>query len=199
MEPLKAVTPLDATRKAFSLYDEFKAFAFKGNVIDLAVGVIIGAAFARIIDSLVKNIIMPLVSLVLPSDQSYVGWKWVIDGKEVPYGLFVGEVVNFLIVALALFLFIIKFLVWIMRAKETEEVAPPPPTKDQALLAEIRDLLREKRGWTSELAGPGRTREHGLRIASAPDLSRCRAAGRSWDIPWSPGCRLAWRHAVQSG
>ena len=63
---LDKVTSLGSTKRAFSLFDEFKAFAFKGNVIDLAVGVIIGAAFGKIIDSLVKNIIMPLVAIIIP-------------------------------------------------------------------------------------------------------------------------------------
>src|ERR1700687_462803 len=98
MDPLKKVAALEPARRAFSIWDEFKNFAFKGNVIDLAVGVIIGTAFAKIIDSLVKNIIMPLVSLLLPGDQGYLGWKIAVGGKEVPYGLFLGEVVNFLIV-----------------------------------------------------------------------------------------------------
>ena len=145
MDTLGKVTSLAPTKKAFSLFDEFKNFAFKGNVIDLAVGVIIGAAFGKIIDSLVKNILMPFVSVLIPGKQSYVDWKWVVQGKEIPYGLFLGEVVNFLIVALALFVFIVKFLGWVMRARKKEEVAPPPPTRDQELLAEIRDLLREKR------------------------------------------------------
>jgi large conductance mechanosensitive channel len=145
MDTLGKVTSLAPTRKAFSLFEEFKNFAFKGNVIELAVGVIIGAAFGKIIDSLVKHIIMPLVGVLLPGKHGYLDWKWVIRGKEVPYGLFLGEVVNFTIVALALFVFIVKFLGWVMRARKKEEVAPPPPTKDQELLAEIRDLLRERR------------------------------------------------------
>jgi large conductance mechanosensitive channel len=131
-------------KKAFGLIDEFKAFAFKGNVVDLAVGVIIGAAFGKIVDSLVKNIIMPFIAVLLPGDQSYVGWKWVFNGKEIPYGLFLGEVVNFLIVALALFLFIVKFLGFVMRSKQVEVAAPPALTKDQELLGEIRDLLQKK-------------------------------------------------------
>ena len=64
---------------------------------------------------------MPLVSVLLPGKQGYLDWKWVIDGKEIPYGLFLGEVVNFLIVALALFLFIVKFLGWVMRTKKEEK------------------------------------------------------------------------------
>ena len=133
-----------ARKRAFSLLDEFKQFALKGNVIDLAIGVIIGAAFGKIVDSLVKHIIMPLVSVVVPGKQSYLEWKWLIDGKEVPYGLFIGEIVNFLILAFVLFIFIVKFLGWIMRTKKEEVAAPPPPTKDQELLGEIRDLLKRR-------------------------------------------------------
>ena len=130
--------------KPFSLVDEFKKFALKGNVIDLAVGVIIGAAFGKIIDSLVKHIIMPTLGVLLPSEQGYLGWKLVIAGKEIPYGLFVGEVLNFLIVALALFFFIVKFLGWVMKSKKEEPAAPAlVPTIDQELLTEIRDLLKQ--------------------------------------------------------
>ena len=135
---------VEARKRAFSLLEEFKQFALKGNVIDLAIGVIIGAAFAKIVDSLVKHIIMPLISVVMPGKQSYLEWKWVLDGKEVPYGLFIGEVVNFLILAFVLYLFIVKFLGFVMRTKKAEAAAPPPPTKDQELLAEIRDLLKRR-------------------------------------------------------
>jgi large conductance mechanosensitive channel len=141
MEPLKSLGASDHARRALSLLEEFKNFALKGNVIDLAVGVIIGAAFGKIVDSLVKQIIMPLVSLLVPGEQSYLGWKVVVGAKEVPYGLFIGEVVNFVIVAFVLYLFIVKFLSLVMKAKET---APPAPTKEETLLAEIRDLLKAR-------------------------------------------------------
>ena len=134
------------TKKAMSLLDEFKNFALKGNVIDLAVAVIIGAAFGKIVNSLVKDIIMPLIGLIMPGKQGYTNWVYVTEGgAKIPYGLFIGEVVNFLIVALALFIFIVKFLGWIMRAKKAEAEAPPPPalTADQILLTEIRDLLKK--------------------------------------------------------
>jgi len=134
----------EARKRAFSMLEEFKQFALKGNVIDLAIGVIIGAAFAKIVDSLVKHLIMPLISVVIPGQQSYLEWKWVLDGKEVPYGLFLGEVVNFLLLALVLYIFIVKFLGFVMRTKKQEAAAPPPPTKDQELLAEIRDLLKRR-------------------------------------------------------
>jgi large conductance mechanosensitive channel len=132
---------MDPRKSAFTLAEEFRNFAFKGNVVDLAVGVIIGGAFGGIVNSLVKSVIMPLIGVVLPGDQGYAGWKGVINGKEIPYGQFLGEVVNFLIIALALFIFVVKFLGWVMRTKEK---APPPPTKDQELLAEIRDLLKKQ-------------------------------------------------------
>jgi large conductance mechanosensitive channel len=132
-----------------SLLGEFKAFALKGNVIDLAVGVIIGAAFGKIVDSLVKHIIMPAVSVVLPAQQSYLEWKFVYGDKVIPYGLFIGEVVNFLVVAAAVFFFIVKFLGWLMRVRRQEVAgAPeaPPPTRTEALLTEIRDLLKKQQG-----------------------------------------------------
>ena len=139
-----AIPRVQIPGKPMALLDEFRNFALKGNVIDLAVGVIIGMAFGKIVDSLVKHIIMPAVSVMLPGEQGYLAWKFVIDGKDIPYGLFLGEIVNFLIVALALFLFIVKFLGLIMKAKKVEAAAPPPPTRDQDLLAEIRDLLSKK-------------------------------------------------------
>jgi large conductance mechanosensitive channel len=139
----------DPAKKAFSLVEEFKNFALKGNVIDLAVGVIIGGAFGGIVKSLVQNIIMPLVGIVMPAEHGYTEWVANVYSpfsgttKPIPYGLFLGEVVNFLILALVLFLFIVKFLGWIMRTKT--EAPPPPLTKDQELLVEIRDLLKNQK------------------------------------------------------
>jgi large conductance mechanosensitive channel len=135
---------MGARKKVSAMLDEFKNFALKGNVIDLAIGVIIGAAFGKIVDSLVKQIIMPLVSVIMPGQQGYLGWKWVINGKDVPYGLFIGEIVNFLIVALALYIFIVKFIGMIMKNKKEAASAPPPLTKDQELLVDIRELLKNK-------------------------------------------------------
>jgi large conductance mechanosensitive channel len=134
------------TRKASSLFDEFKKFAFKGNVVDLAIGVIIGAAFGAIVKSLVDDIIMPLVGLVLPGDKGYEGWAWQVGDRIIPYGKFLGAVVNFLIVALVLYIFIVKFLGWIMRSQQEQAAVPAPPTKEQELLMEIRDLLKQQSG-----------------------------------------------------
>lgn len=133
-----------AADKALSIVNEFKAFAFKGNVVDLAAGVIIGGAFGKIVDSLVKNVIMPFIGSILPGDQGYMGWKIVINGKDIPYGLFVGEVVNFLIVAAALFFFIVKFLGWVMKSRAAASVAPTTLGGVQDVLIEIRDVLKRQ-------------------------------------------------------
>ncbi len=133
---LKQIRPREQAR---SLFEEFKGFAFKGNVIDLAVGVIVGTAFGKIVSSLVDNVIMPVVAVILPGRVAYEQWKLTINGKDIPYGKFLGDVVNFLIVAAALFLFAVKFLGWIARVKKQ---GPPPMTRDQELLTEIRDLLK---------------------------------------------------------
>jgi large conductance mechanosensitive channel len=136
----------DPTKQALSLFDEFKAFAFKGNVIDLAIGVIIGGVFGNIVKSLVDNVLMPLVGVILPGGKGYEGWVITIDHKIIPYGKFLGDVVDFLIVAAVLFLFVVKFLGWVMKLKKEEKAAAPPLTKDQELLAEIRDLLKPREG-----------------------------------------------------
>lgn len=135
---------MNTAKKVSSIITELKNFAFKGNVVDLAVGVIIGAAFGKIIDSLVKHLIMPFISIIMPGPQSYLTWRWTINGKDIPYGLFIGEIVNFLIVAIALYFFIVKFLGMIMKNKKEAAAATPPAlTKDQELLIEIRDLLKK--------------------------------------------------------
>lgn len=135
---------IDPRPKVFSLMEEFRAFALKGNVIDLAIAVIIGAAFSKIVDSLVKDIIMPLISAFFSAEGSYVNWVIVLNGVNIPIGRFLGEVVNFLIIALVMFVFFVKFLGWLMRLRKEEAAAAPPPlTKEQELLTEIRDLLRK--------------------------------------------------------
>ncbi|MFM8288684.1 MAG: large conductance mechanosensitive channel protein MscL [Planctomycetaceae bacterium] len=133
----------DPTKAAFSLFDEFKNFALKGNVIDLAVGVIIGGAFGKIVDSLVKDVLMPVVGKLLPGEGGYEGWTLMGDVKV---GAFIAAIVNFLIVAGALFLLVVKVLGMLarLRANSAAETPPPAPalTKDQELLLEIRDLLK---------------------------------------------------------
>lgn len=124
-------------------FEEFKKFALKGNVIDLAIGVIIGAAFGKIVNSLVFDVIMPVISIVLPGKSGFDSWYLVIWGATIHYGKFIAEVLNFLIIALALYIFIVKFLGWIAKTKQQEAIQPPPLTKDQELLIEIRDLLKK--------------------------------------------------------
>jgi large conductance mechanosensitive channel len=155
----------DVKKRAFSLFDEFKKFAFKGNVVDLAIGVIIGTAFGAIVKSLVDDLIMPLVGLFLPGEKGYQSWVWEVGGKVIPYGKFLGAVVNFLIVAFVLYIFIVKFLGWVMRSKEA---SPPPPTKDQELLTEIRDLLKQN--------APGQPTSGG---ATVPEQTSSAAPGPS--------------------
>ena len=137
----KAINP---AKQALSLFDEFKAFAFKGSVIDLAVGVIIGGAFGNIVSSLCHNIIMPLIAVVVPSNHGYENWVFLIRGKTVPFGRFLGDIVNFLIVAAALYIFVVKFTEWIRAIGREQADAAPGLTKDQELLTEIRDLLRKE-------------------------------------------------------
>jgi large conductance mechanosensitive channel len=134
-----------ASNKALSLFGEFKEFALKGNVVDLAIGVIIGGAFGKIVDSLVKHIMMPVISALIPGEKGYADLVFTLGGSTVPYGLFLSELVNFLIVALALFLFIKKFLGFVMRSRREDAAEPESPklTMDQELLIEIRDLLKK--------------------------------------------------------
>ena len=105
----------DEAKKKPSLLAEFRSFALKGNVIDLAVAVVIGAAFGAIVSSLVKDIFMPLIGAVLPGQGGYQAWVIELGGSKILVGKFIGEVVNFIVVALALFLFVVKFLGWMTK------------------------------------------------------------------------------------
>lgn len=120
---------------------EFKAFISRGNVLDLAVGVIIGGAFGKIVSSLVGDVIMPAIGL-LSGGVSFENLKIVVGEAEIKYGLFIQTVVDFLIVALTIFLFI-KLLSKLRREKPKAE-APKTPPREEQLLEEIRDLLKER-------------------------------------------------------
>jgi large conductance mechanosensitive channel len=130
-----------------SMMQEFKSFAMKGNVADMAVGIIIGAAFGKIVSSLVNDVIMPPIGLLLGGvDFSNLGitLRQAVEGSPavvLKYGVFINTIVDFLIVAFAIFL-VIRALNALRRKEEAAPAAPPAPTKDQALLGEIRDLLK---------------------------------------------------------
>jgi large conductance mechanosensitive channel len=110
-----------------NLWQEFKTFAMKGNMLDLAVAVVIGTAFGAIVTSLVNDIIMPAVSYVLPAGMSYETWAFGSKEKPIRVGKFLAAIVNFLIVALSVFIVIVKVLGGVMK-RATREPAPSEPT-----------------------------------------------------------------------
>ena len=122
------------------MLNEFKKFAFKGNVLDLAIGVIMGAAFGKIVSSLVTDIMMPLIGLLFPSKPDFTNLAW--EGFK--YGNFIQIIIDFLITAVAIFIFVkaINTTKEKMAKEETEEKAPEVDSKEE-LLKEIRDLLKE--------------------------------------------------------
>lgn len=139
-----------------SFIKEFKEFAIKGNVIDMAVGVIIGAAFGKIVTSLVNDIIMPAVGMLTGgldfSTEKFVMQKAVMDGETVitpevalTWGAFVQTIIDFLIVAFCIFV-AIKFINKLKKAKPAEPAPEPAPAgpSTEELLTEIRDLLKEQ-------------------------------------------------------
>ena len=150
-----------STNKTKGFFAEFKTFAMRGNVIDMAVGVVIGGAFGKISTSLVNDIIMPVISM-LTGGINFSDWKWVLKeavldetGAEIAaavsmnFGSLVAVILDFIIIAFAVFC-MIKLLNNLHREKEEPapepepEPAPPAPTTEE-LLAEIRDLLKEQK------------------------------------------------------
>lgn len=133
---------------------EFKEFALKGNVIDLAVGVIIGGAFGKIVDSVINDLVMPIVARIINSpdfSNAYILLKGEVPagtslaeakkiGPVFAYGNFITIIINFLLLAMIIFMMVKA----INRMKRKEEVAPPAATPTETLLAEIRDELRKK-------------------------------------------------------
>lgn len=130
------------------MFKDFKKFALKGNVVDLAVGVIIGGAFGKIVTSLVNDIIMPLLGVIL-GRINLTHLKWIIheavgDEKELSllYGSFLQNVIDFLIISFSIFM-VIKLLEKFKKKEEEKPAEPPKPTKEVELLTEIRDLLKK--------------------------------------------------------
>lgn len=121
---------------------EFKDFAMKGNVMDLAVAVVIGGAFGKIVTSLVDDIIMPLIG-VLIGGVDFTSLSVTVGSANVAYGNFIQQVVNFLIIAFAIFM-VVKSMMKFKKKQAEEPAAPPAPSNEEVLLAEIRDLLKNK-------------------------------------------------------
>lgn len=135
-----------------SFIQDFKAFALKGNVMDMAIGVIIGGAFGKIVTSVVNNIIMPPIG-VLTGGVDFANLKVVIKGATeeaeavtLNYGQFIQDIVDFLIIALCIFLMVKAISALNRKKKEEEQAAPAPapePSAEERLLTEIRDLLKK--------------------------------------------------------
>jgi large conductance mechanosensitive channel len=131
-----------------SMIKEFKTFAMRGNVVDLAVGIIIGAAFGKIVTSLVNDVLMPPIGMLvggLDFSQFAITLKQAAEGSPaviMRYGAFLNTIIDFVIVAFAIFLLIRAINT--MKRKEAEApAAPPAPTPTESLLGEIRDLLKK--------------------------------------------------------
>lgn len=130
------------------LFDEFKAFVMRGNVLDMAVGVIVGAAFGKIVASLVNDIFMPIIGMIIGNvDFTTLEIKIgePVEGAEqaaIKYGMFIQEIINFLIIALCIFMFI-KLINKVQKKKEEAPAPAPEPTKEEVLLTEIRDSLKK--------------------------------------------------------
>ena len=139
------------------MLQEFKKFALRGNVVDLAVGVIIGVAFGKIVESLVADIIMPIVGRIaggLDFTNYFIGLTQASSqattyeaakkaGATLGYGTFITIAINFMIVAFVLFL-VIRGMNRVVKQEEAAPAAPPPPTREEVLLTEIRDLLKAR-------------------------------------------------------
>mgnify|MGYP000999795087 FL=1 len=130
------------------LFDEFKAFVMRGNVVDMAVGVIIGGAFGKIVTSLVNDIFMPIIGMILGNvnfSSLEIKLGEPVEGVEqaaIKYGMFIQEIVNFLIIALCIFM-VIKVINKLQKKKEEAPAPAPEPTKEEVLLTEIRDALNK--------------------------------------------------------
>ncbi len=128
---------------------EFKAFAMRGNVVDLAVGIIIGAAFGKIVSSLVNDVLMPPIGMII-GGVDFSKFSIVLKEAEgtaaavaINYGMFINTVIDFLIVAFAIFM-VIKGINSMKKKEEAKPAPPPAPSREEILLTEIRDLLKTR-------------------------------------------------------
>ena len=124
-----------------SFLEEFKAFAIRGNVIDLAVAVVIGTAFGKIVSSLVDTVIMPTIGLIL-GGINFTGWAFTLGDSTIAYGKFIQAIVDFTIIALVVFI-ALRTLHRFEKKKEAEEKKAPEPSEEIVLLREIRDSLKK--------------------------------------------------------
>ena len=124
-----------------SMLDEFKQFAMKGNVVDLAVGVIIGGAFGKIVSSLVEDVVMPLVGTLM-GGLNFTGLAVKVGEATIKYGKFMQTLLDFLIIAWAIFI-AVKVINKLKKEEAAAPAAPPEPPRQEVLLEEIRDLLKK--------------------------------------------------------
>ncbi len=123
-----------------SFLEEFKTFAMRGNVIDLAVGVIIGTAFGKIVSSLVANIVMPIIGLFM-GGVDFTSFALTVGKSEVAYGIFIQSIIDFVIIALAIFVAIKAMNKFQKKEEAPKEEKPAEPSEEVKLLREIRDSL----------------------------------------------------------
>ena len=146
---IAAQSSTGGTLKKMSMLTEFKSFAMRGNVVDMAVGIVIGGAFGKIVSSFVADVLMPPIGLLLGGmnfSSLAVTLKDAAEGADavlLKYGVFVQSVVDFVIIAFAIFL-VVKVMNTAMKKKEVAPAAPPAPSKEEVLLTEIRDALRTR-------------------------------------------------------
>ena len=132
-----------------SMMQEFKKFAMRGNVMDMAIGIVIGAAFGKIVSSIVGDVIMPPIGMLLGGvdfSTLAITLKEGAEGVEpvlIKYGVFLNTVIDFVIIAFAIFM-VVKGINSMKKKEEEKPAAPPAPSKEEVLLAEIRDELRKK-------------------------------------------------------
>lgn len=124
------------------MFSEFKAFAMRGNVVDLAVGVVIGGAFGGIVNSFVGDVIMPIIG-ILTGGVDFTGLSYTVGKAAIAYGKFIQAVFSFTIIAFVLFL-VIKGMNATKKAEVAAPEAPAPPSSQEILLSEIRDLLKNR-------------------------------------------------------
>ena len=152
----------EVNKEKFKLAKEFKAFISKGNVLDMAVGLIIGSAFTAIVNSVVGDLLMPVLGLIT-GKVDFSQLKWVLQPEElneagevvvaevaVRYGVFIQSIISFLLIALSVFI-LVKVISGLKRKKKEEPKPEPKPDPQIVLLTEIRDLLKEKE--TADTAG----------------------------------------------